>query len=191
MRVFTKLLHACVTAAPALATCYLPFRIPSSGATSLLRGRRIDHVKQVIERRKRAWQMKRVRRRLTKDSAWRPLIVLTMGGLLFFAAAAARDASANEPAVADASTSQAFNVRDYGAVGDDATDNTAAFSACLQAVIEAGGGRVFIPDGIYRGRIIIPGTTAWITVEIIGASEPTPVWGTIGASATPEEAVEK
>ena len=74
-----------------------------------------------------------------------------------------------------------FNAKDYGAVGDDKTDNTAAFSACLKAVIEAGGGRMYIPDGVYRGRIIIPGTKEWITIEIVGESEPTPVWGTIGA----------
>jgi hypothetical protein len=73
-----------------------------------------------------------------------------------------------------------FNVLNYGAVGDDKTDNTAAFSACLEAIIKSGGGRMFIPDGVYRGRIIIPGTKKWITVEIVGESEPTPVWGTIG-----------
>lgn len=83
-------------------------------------------------------------------------------------------------------SSRTFNVLDYGAKGDDKTDNTEAFSACLEAVLEAGGGRMFIPDGIYRGRIIIPGTKAWITVEIIGESEPTPVFGTIGAFPFPK-----
>jgi hypothetical protein len=77
--------------------------------------------------------------------------------------------------------SRTFNVLNYGAKGDDKTDNTEAFSACLKAVIEAGGGRMYLPDGVYRGRIIIPGTKKWITVEIVGESEPTPVWGTIGA----------
>jgi hypothetical protein len=81
--------------------------------------------------------------------------------------------------------SRSFNVLDFGAVGDDKTDNTEAFSACLEAVIEAGGGRVFLPDGAYRGRIIIPGTRKWITVEIAGESEPTPVFGTIGSFALP------
>jgi hypothetical protein len=81
--------------------------------------------------------------------------------------------------------SKTFDVTDYGAVGDDKTDNTEAFSACLKAVIEAGGGRMTIPDGIYRGRIIIPGTKEWITVEITGESEPTPVFGTIGAFPFP------
>jgi hypothetical protein len=79
-----------------------------------------------------------------------------------------------------------FNVTAYGAVGDDSTDNTEAFSACLKAVIAAGGGKMFIPDGIYRGRIVIPGTKAWITVEIAGESEPTPVWGTIGTFVFPK-----
>jgi len=82
--------------------------------------------------------------------------------------------------------SRTFNVLNYGAVGDDKTDNTAAFSACLKAVIAGGGGRMFIPDGIYRGRIIIPGTKEWITVEIAGESEPTPVFGTIGTFVFPK-----
>lgn len=77
-----------------------------------------------------------------------------------------------------------FNVVDYGARGDDAQDNTAAFSACLKALVEAGGGRMFLPDGVYRGRIGIPPVSkpapSWITVEISGESEPTPVYGTIG-----------
>jgi len=111
-----------------------------------------------------------------RDSMWKTLVVMAMGGLLFAGAAAA----------ADAATARTFNVRDYGAVGDDKTDNTEAFSACLKAVIEAGGGRVFIPHGIYRGRMLIPGTKAWITVEIVGETEPTPVFGTIGAFPFPK-----
>ena len=75
-------------------------------------------------------------------------------------------------------------MKDYGAVGDDKTDNTAAFSTCIEAIIAAGGGAMFLPDGIYRGRIIIPAIAkplpSWMTIEIIGESEPTPVFGTIG-----------
>ena len=82
--------------------------------------------------------------------------------------------------------SRTFNVLNYGAVGDDKTDNTEAFTACLKAVIEAGGGKMYIPDGIYLGRIIIPGTKAWITVEIVGETEPTPVFGTIGGFPLPK-----
>lgn len=77
-----------------------------------------------------------------------------------------------------------FNVRDYGAVGDDKTDNTAAFSKCLDAVVAAGGGQMFIPSGVYQGRIAIPPVSkpipSWITLEIVGEGEPTPVFGTIG-----------
>lgn len=85
-------------------------------------------------------------------------------------------------AVATQVQAATFNARDYGAVGDDKTDNTAAFTKCLEAVIAAGGGRMFLPDGVYQGRIIIPprGGPSWITVEIVGESEPTPVFGTIG-----------
>lgn len=79
-----------------------------------------------------------------------------------------------------AARTRVFNVLDYGAAGDDKTDNTMAFSACLEAVVKAGGGRVFLPDGVYRGRVVIPGTKEWITIEIVGESEPTPVFGTIG-----------
>jgi hypothetical protein len=86
----------------------------------------------------------------------------------------------------NAAEKREFNVAKYGAIGDDKTDNTEAFSACLKAVIEAGGGRMYIPDGVYRGRIMIPGTKEWMTIEIIGESEPTPIFGTIGAFPFPK-----
>lgn len=91
------------------------------------------------------------------------------------------------PAAAPAANARmrVFNVLDYGAVGDDATDNTRAFSACLEAVIAAGGGRMELPDGVFRGRILIPPVSrplpSWITVEIVGHHEPTHVFGTIGS----------
>lgn len=98
-------------------------------------------------------------------------------GWLMASTASGAEVNNNRPRV--------FNVLDYGAVGDDKTDNTAAFSRCVKAVVEAGGGRMFLPEGIYRGRIIIPGTKQWITLEIAGESEPTPVFGTIGAFPLP------
>lgn len=91
------------------------------------------------------------------------------------------NADENVNSVTKTLTPRVFNVLNYGAAGDDKTDNTAAFSACLKAVIESGGGQMYIPDGVYRGRIIIPGTKKWITVEIVGQSEPTPIFGTIGS----------
>ncbi len=81
--------------------------------------------------------------------------------------------------------SRVFDVLKYGALGDDKTDNTEAFSACLKAVVEAGGGRMYLPAGVYRGRILIPAVSkpipSWITVEIVGEIEPSPVFGTIGS----------
>lgn len=77
-----------------------------------------------------------------------------------------------------------FDVTKYGAVADDRTDNTAAFTKCMEAIIAAGGGKMLIPEGIYQGRILIPPVSkpapSWITVEIIGETTPTPVFGTIG-----------
>jgi hypothetical protein len=104
--------------------------------------------------------------------------VLAMCGV-----ASADDAGAALSGAAPAKV-RIFDVRDFGAVGDDTTDNTAAFSKCLEALVAAGGGRMFLPDGVYRGRIVIPPVSrplpSWITVEIAGASEPTHVFGTIG-----------
>ena len=77
-----------------------------------------------------------------------------------------------------------FDARAYGAVGDDTTDNTAAFSRCLAAVVAAGGGRMTLPAGVFRGRIIVPPVgrpaPSWISIEIVGETEPVPVFGTIG-----------
>lgn len=84
-----------------------------------------------------------------------------------------------------AAEAKVFNVHDFGAVGDNKTDNTGSFSACLKAVIEAGGGRMYLPSGVYQGRILIPPVSrplpSWLTVEIVGENEPTPVFGTIGS----------
>src|SRR5690349_15236765 len=42
-----------------------------------------------------------------------------------------------------------FSLADYGAVGDGHTLNTEAFKKALQAVREAGGGKLVIPKGEY------------------------------------------
>ena len=43
-----------------------------------------------------------------------------------------------------------MSVADYGAVGDNATDCTAAFRAALAATAAAGGGEVVVPAGLYK-----------------------------------------
>ncbi len=50
----------------------------------------------------------------------------------------------------DAPPPVALNARDFGALGDGKTDDTAAISAALDAAREAGGGIVWLPRGNYR-----------------------------------------
>jgi hypothetical protein len=109
------------------------------------------------------------------------MVLLAMGGWFVASAAFGADEGERNSSRASNVKPRVFNVLEYGAVGDDKTDNTEAFSACLKEVVAAGGGRMYLPDGVYRGRIGIPGTEKWITVEIVGESEPTPVFGTIGS----------
>ncbi len=45
---------------------------------------------------------------------------------------------------------QVFNVRNFGAKGDGKTDDTAAVTQALQALLKAGGGRLHFPSGRYR-----------------------------------------
>lgn len=47
-------------------------------------------------------------------------------------------------------TSYEYNVKMYGAKGDGVTDDTDAIQAAIDACCKAGGGTVFIPNGIYR-----------------------------------------
>jgi len=42
-----------------------------------------------------------------------------------------------------------FSVLDYGARGDNSTDNTAAFASAITAANQAGGGTVVVPSGTY------------------------------------------
>ena len=119
------------------------------------------------------------------DSMRETIVLITICGWLFAGAAFAVEGGGKDSSAAGTVKSPVFNVLNYGAVGDDKTDNTEAFSACLKAMIAAGGGKMVLADGVYRGRIIIPPVSkslpSWITVEIVGESEPATVWGTIGS----------
>lgn len=54
--------------------------------------------------------------------------------------------------------SNVLNVRSFGAAGNAATDDTAAFQRALDAASHAGGGSVYAPPGryLFRGTINIP-----------------------------------
>ena len=113
------------------------------------------------------------------------MVLIVIGGWLVAGGTVQAD-EGERPDVGKATVNaRVFNVLKFGAVGDDKTDNTEAFSACLKAVIAAGGGKMVLPTGVYRGGILIPAVSkplpSWITVEIVGETEPTPVFGTIGS----------
>lgn len=53
----------------------------------------------------------------------------------------------------------------YNAVGNGSTNDTAAIQACINAVASAGGGKVYLPKGIYRtGKLTIP-SNIWLVGE--------------------------
>ena len=119
------------------------------------------------------------------DSMRKAMVLIVIGGWLVAGGTVQAEGGETTNVSAGTVNARVFNVVTYGAVGDDKTDNTEAFSACLKAVVAAGGGQMFLPDGVYRGRITIPPVSkplpSWITIEIVGESEPPPVWGTIGS----------
>ena len=119
------------------------------------------------------------------DFLGKTMVLIVLVACLMTGGAIAAEGGEKDSSNVATPESRVFPVLKYGALGDDKTDNTEAFSACLKAVIEDGGGRMVLQDGVYRGRIIIPSVSkplpSWITLEIVGESEPTPVFGTIGS----------
>jgi hypothetical protein len=58
--------------------------------------------------------------------------------------------------------SQYVSVKDFGAVGDGVTDDTAAINAAIQAVGDAGGGLVLVPAGRYLVSNSNPVAPSWV-----------------------------
>jgi hypothetical protein len=54
--------------------------------------------------------------------------------------------------------SEVFNVKDFGAVGDDSTNDTSAILSAINSAQSSGKGTVYFPDGIYRitGSLQLP-----------------------------------
>ena len=62
---------------------------------------------------------------------------------------------------------ESVSVKDFGAVGDGTTDDTAAIQAAIDAVQTAGGGTVYVPKGQYKTTDVIRITGK---VNLIGAN---------------------
>jgi len=82
-----------------------------------------------------------------------PFLVLTAGTLksesqTSQSSAPTDDIVAALPVIPDAK----FNLADYGAVGDNRTDNTDAFHKAVAAIEAAGGGHLTVPAGTYKTR---------------------------------------
>jgi pectate lyase-like protein len=57
--------------------------------------------------------------------------------------------------------SSVYNVKRYGAVGDGTTDDTVAVQAAITALSNAGGGTIWLPDGVYKltSALTVPAST--------------------------------
>jgi hypothetical protein len=63
-----------------------------------------------------------------------------------------------------------FNAKWYGAVGNDATDDTAALNTAIAAVIANGGGVLYIPKGTYKITTVLS-TLTGSSVMVVGDGE--------------------
>lgn len=80
-----------------------------------------------------------------------------------------------------------FNVEDYGAVHDGATDDTSAIQAAIDACSTAGGGTVYFPPGTYQvsgalrdtgtfnSQLEIPDSSTFRQIRLLGAAKYTSV----------------
>src|SRR5512136_2858118 len=89
--------------------------------------------------------------------------VLAFSNLFLFQACSDSRARAARPGLLD--------VRDFGAAGDGATDDTASFQKALDAAGAVGGGAVFAPRGSYffAGHLNVPAA-----VSLLGQWESVP-----------------
>ncbi len=87
-----------------------------------------------------------------KKKAITTLTIILVGGLGLLATVV-NGQETSQPAMADT-----VSVRDFGAVGDGKTDDTAAFQKALDAVGKAGGGTLYAPRGNYffAGHLNVP-----------------------------------
>ncbi|MEP6672255.1 MAG: glycoside hydrolase family 28 protein [Chthoniobacter sp.] len=92
---------------------------------------------------------------------------------LLLGAADAKEPTFREPQ-APTIPQRNFPIINYGAKGDGATLNTAAFRAAIEACVKAGGGRVIVPSGVFiTGPIELASHTALVLEKgaVIQASD--------------------
>jgi len=85
----------------------------------------------------------------------------------------------------EAKLAQTVSVKDFGAVGDGVTDDTAAIQAALDDVYATGGGTLYFPTGVYLVTSIVKSFASNITVKFHGAGKMATVLRKTGASTTP------
>ena len=59
----------------------------------------------------------------------------------------------------------AANIRDFGAVGNGSTDDSAAFNSAISSLAAQGGGTLFIPIGDYNLNNVLTPMSSNITIE--------------------------
>ncbi len=90
-------------------------------------------------------------------------------------------------------TAEVFNVKDWGAVGNNVADDTTAIQACMDAAAAAGGGTVLFPVGNYKisatlnignGTSAAVSTKAGVVLVGMGSNPCTGFWAgyTLGGS---------
>ena len=91
------------------------------------------------------------------------LLAATLAGCLALRAACA--ASTVPPPDKSPARDPVFNVRDFGAVGDGRTKDTAAIQKTLDACAAAGGGTVVVPEGVYLTGSVALGSNTTLKLE--------------------------
>ena len=93
-----------------------------------------------------------------------------------------------------------YNVKEFGAVGDNITDDTASIQSALNAAYDNNGGTVYFPNGIYKigGALQSPNTgfanvnsqltikntaTGFLTIKLLGETPPAQIAGVLGSYA--------
>jgi hypothetical protein len=74
---------------------------------------------------------------------------------------------------------EVVSVKDFGAVGDGVSDDTAAIQAAIDAVETAGGGTVFLPQGVYKVTSTLTTSASEVAIKILGSGSLFTTQGTV------------